>query len=176
MSDWVVVGKFLGSHGVKGWIKLYSHTEPMDNIKQYDPLWIKPQGANEASWQPVNVEHVQRHGKGLVAKIKGCDNRDQVPAYTGCEVAIKREQLPALQKDDYYWSELEGLSVVNEQGDCLGKVDHLFETGSNDVLVLKPSKESVDDQERMIPYLWQDVVTAVDLEAGTLTVDWDKDF
>ena len=176
MSDWVLVGKLLGPHGVKGWIKLYSHTQPIDNIKKYNPLWIKPEGAKEESWRPVSVEHVQRHGKGLVAKIEGCDNRDQVPTYTGCEVAIKRDQLPALQKDDYYWSDLEGLAVITEQGDCLGKVGYLFETGANDVLVVKATKDSIDSQERLIPYLWQEAVKAVDLDAATITVDWDKEF
>ena len=176
MSDWVVVGKLLGPHGVKGWLKLYSHTQPMDNIKSYNPLWIRPQGGSEGSWQPVRVEHVQRHGKGLVTKLKGCDSREQVPFYTGCEVAIKREQLPALDKDDYYWSDLEGLQVITEQGECLGKVGHLFETGSNDVMVVKASKQSVDDQERLIPYLWNDVVKSVDTQAATITVNWDKDF
>lgn len=176
MSNWVVVGKLLGPHGVHGWIKLHSDTQPMDNIKKYNPLWIRPKGAGEGSWQPVSVEHVQRHGKGLVTKIKGCDNRDQVPAYSGCEVAIKREQLPALKKDDFYWSDLEGLKVMTEQGDCLGKVDHLFETGANDVIAVVATPESIDDQERLVPYIWKDVVKVVDIEAATMTVDWDKDF
>ncbi len=158
--------------GVKGWLKLYSHTQPVENIAAYEPLWMK-QGDH---WQPINLEHVQRHGKGLVAKIKGCDNRDQTPAYIGCDLAIKREQLPALEQGDYYWSQLEGLKVVTTAGEFLGVVDHLLETGSNDVLVVHPATGSIDQQERLIPYLWEDVVTRVDLERGEMTVDWDKDF
>jgi len=172
MSDWVVVGKLVSPFGVKGWLKLYSHTQPIENIASYEPLWVKQGG----SWQPISLEHVQRHGKGLVAKIKGCDNRDQTPAYIGCDLAIKREQLPALDDGDYYWSQLEGLRVLTVEGDFLGNVDHLFETGSNDVLVVHPATGSIDQQERLIPYLWGDVVTAVDLERGEMTVDWDKDF
>ena len=172
MSDWVVVGKFMSPFGVKGWLKLYSHTQPIENIAEYNPLWMKKGG----SWQPVELEHVQRHGKGLVAKVKGCDNRDQAPAYIGCELAIKREQLPALEPGDYYWSQLEGLQVITTAGEILGKVDHLMETGSNDVLVVQPTQDSIDREERLIPYLWQDVVTEVDLAGGKMTVDWDKDF
>lgn len=172
MNDWVVVGKLMSPFGVKGWLKLYSHTQPIENIAAYEPLWMK-QGDH---WQPINLEHVQRHGKGLVAKIKGCDNRDQTPAYIGCEIAIKREQLPALEQGDYYWSQLEGLKVVTTAGEFLGIVDHLLETGSNDVLVVHPATGSIDQQERLIPYLWEDVVTRVDLELGEMTVDWDKDF
>lgn len=172
MSDWVVVGKLLGPYGIKGWMKLYSHTDPMDNISEYNPLWVHREG----NWQPINVERVQRHGKGLVAKIEGCDNREQVPAFTGCELAIKREQLPDLQDEDFYWSDLEGLRVKTLDGDCLGKVSHLFETGSNDVMVVKGDPDSIDRQERLIPYLWDDVVQQVDLAKGEITVDWDKEF
>jgi len=111
-----------------------------------------------------------------VIKVEGCDNREQIPAFTGCELAIKREQLPALQQNDYYWSELEGLTVKTLEGDCLGKISHLFETGSNDVIAVKGNADSIDRQERLIPYVWDDVVRAVDLQSGTMTVDWDKDF
>ncbi|RLT94506.1 ribosome maturation factor RimM [Ketobacter sp.] len=172
MSEWVVVGKLLGPYGIKGWMKVYSHTEPMDNLANYNPLWLHREG----NWQPINVERVQRHGKGLVAKIEGCDNRDQVPAFTGCELAIKREQLPDLQDEDFYWSDLEGLTVKTLSGDCLGKVSHLFETGANDVLVVQGDADSLDRQERLIPYIWEEVVQQVDLAKGEITVDWDKDF
>ncbi len=158
--------------GVKGWLKLFSHTQPIENIASYDPLWFK-QGDR---WQPISLEQVQRHGKGLVVKIKGCDNRDQTPAYIGCDLAIKREQLPALDEDDYYWSQLEGLKVVTLKGDFLGTVDHLFETGSNDVLVVNPAAGSIDQQERLLPYVWEEVIKRVDLQNGEMTVDWDKDF
>lgn len=167
-----MVGKLMSPFGIKGWLKLYSHTQPIENIAGYNPLWIK-QGEH---WQPIQLEHVQRHGKGLVAKIKGCDSRDQVPAYIGCELAIKREQLPALAQGDYYWAQLEGLKVITTAGEWLGHVDHLFETGSNDVLVVHPATGSIDQEERLIPYQWGEVVKTVDLERGEMTVDWDKDF
>lgn len=172
MNDWVVVGKLLAPYGVKGWLKLYSHTQPIENIATYEPLWMK----RGEHWQPIDLEHVQRHGKGLVAKIKGCDTRDQTPAYIGCDLAIKREQLPALEQGDYYWAQLEGLSVMTTAGEYLGVVDHLFETGSNDVLVVQPAAGSIDRQERLIPYLWESVVKGVDLARGEMIVDWDKDF
>lgn len=172
MNDWVLVGKLMSPFGVKGWIKLYSHTQPVENIASYDPLWMK----RGDDWQPVTLEHVQRHGKGLVAKIKGCDTRDQVPDYSGCDLAIRRDQLPVLEQDDYYWAQLEGLRVITTAGEFLGVVDHLFETGSNDVLAVQPAEGSIDQQERLIPYLWDDVVLKVDLVRGEMTVDWDKDF
>lgn len=171
-DDWVIVGKLLGPFGVKGWIKLYSHTRPTDNIKRYNPLWIKREGG----WQQIHIERVQRHGKGLVAKLEGCDAPEQVPAFSGCELAVKREQLPELEKDEYYWSDLIKLAVYTKEGVCLGQVDYVFETGANDVLAVVPTAESLDDRERLLPYLWESVVLKVDLSAGRILVDWDADF
>ena len=88
----------------------------------------------------------------------------------GSEIGIRRDQLPAPEPGEYYWSDLQGLEVVTEKGESLGRVDHLIETGANDVLVVK------GDRERLIPFVMQQVVTRVDLDAGTIQVDWDKDF
>ena len=171
-DNWVVVGKLLGAFGIKGWIKLYSHTRPMENIKQYNPLWLKKAG----EWQQIHIEGVQRHGKGLVAKLKGCDTPEQVPAFSGCELAVKRGQLPELAKDDFYWSDLIDLRVYTREGVCLGRIDSVFETGANDVLSVVSTESSLDDRDRLVPYLWQDVVLNVDLSAGSMVVDWDADF
>ena len=63
-----------------------------------------------------------------------------------------------------------------EEGVKLGRVDHLIETGSNDVLIVKPTPDSMDDKERLIPYLPDQVIKSVNLESGLLTVDWDPEF
>jgi len=172
VSDWLVVGKFTSAYGIKGWVKLHSFTEPMGNIASYQPLYLKKQG----QWQVLDIEKIQQHGKGLIAKVKGCDNRDQTPAYTGCELGMLKSQLPNLEGEDYYWSDLAGLTVKDQQGQNFGVVDHLVETGANDVLVVKATKDSIDDQERLIPYLYGDVVLSVSLQEQEITVDWDADF
>ncbi|CBL45824.1 16S rRNA processing protein [gamma proteobacterium HdN1] len=170
--NWVVVGRFASPYGVKGWLKLYSHTEPMQNIGEYPELWE----LGVSGSKPLVLEKVQFHGKGLVAKIKGCDDRTMAESHVGCELAIPRGQLPALPEGDYYWSQLEGLSVYNESGCFLGKVDHLVETGANDVMVVKPAAGSVDDRERWLPYVLGHHVLQVDLENQRMLVDWDPDF
>jgi len=172
VSDWLVVGKFTAAYGIKGWVKLHSYTDPIDNIIGYQPLFFKKQG----KWQTLEIEKIQRHAKSLIAKVKGCDNRDQTPFYSGCELGILESQLPKLKGDDFYWSDLMGLTVKSDQGQIFGVVDHLLETGSNDVLVVKATEHSIDDQERLIPYLFGDVVKNVDLQAREIIVDWDADF
>jgi len=172
VSDWLVVGKFTSAYGIKGWVKLHSYTDPIGNIKDYQPLYLKKRG----QWQELDIETIRNHAKSLVAKVKGCDDRDQVAFYSGCELGMLKSQLPDLADDDFYWSDLAGLTVKNQQDQVFGIVDHLVETGSNDVLVVKATDTSIDDLERLIPYLFGDVVLSVDLEAGEMIVDWDAEF
>lgn len=165
-GDRLVVGQIVGLFGIKGWVKVFSHTQPRDNIVQYSPWQIKQGGA----WRTVVLEQGQAHGKGVVAKLKGCDDRDTAALLVGAEIAIDRAQLGRLHRGEYYWADLIGLRVVTEEGQDFGVVDHLFETGANDVLVVR------GDRERLIPYITGQVVKSVDLDAGEIRVDWDPDF
>ena len=97
-------------------------------------------------------------------------------SYCEVEIAVPRSVLPKLDEGDYYWSQLEKLLVYTESGELLGRVDHLIETGANDVLVVKGTDESVDRETRLIPYVPDQVVKQVDLNTGTLRVDWDPEF
>ncbi len=99
-----------------------------------------------------------------------CNDRDQAQTLVGREIGIMRDELPAAQPGEYYWRDLQGLRVVNLSGELLGTVDHLIETGSNDVLVVK------GDRERLVPFITGQVIVDVDLVNGEMQVDWDKDF
>ncbi|MCK4950695.1 MAG: ribosome maturation factor RimM [Gammaproteobacteria bacterium] len=165
-SEMITMGRVSGLFGVNGWVKLFSHTEPRENILQYKPLYIELQG----EWQPLDLIDGRPHGKGVVAKFKGYTDRDAASALVGANIAIRQEQLPELPKGEYYWSELEGLKVVTTDGIELGVVSNLIETGANDVLVVK------GDKERLIPYIRPDVVTELDRENGILRVEWDPEF
>ena len=113
--------------------------------------------------------------KDLVAKLKGLDDRDEARLLSGYEICISRSLFPNLTDGDYYWYQLVGLSVINQDGHLFGKVDHLLETGANDVMVVKPCAGSLDDRERLLPYTGQ-CVLAIDLAAGEMRVEWDADF
>ncbi len=175
-GDHVVLGKLTSPYGVKGWLKVYSHTSPMEGILEY-PEWVLRQGAVLSSHRLLQG---RRHGKGLVALLEGVDSREAAEQMAGAEVLLPKETLPALPKGDYYWHQLEGLTVATRDGEILGRVEYLFETGANDVLVVKGDPEgdpaSIDDRERLLPFLPDEVIVEVDLVAGTMTVDWDPAF
>ena len=163
----VILGRVSGLHGVQGWIKIHSDTQPRDSILSYNPLYLMQNG----EWVEWRLERGRPQGSGIVAKLQGCNDREFARTLMGADIAVKRSQLPeTMEVGEYYWTDLKGLTVINREGASLGQVDYLFETGSNDVMVVK------GERERLIPYIWQQVVLDVDLPKGQMIVDWDMDF
>ena len=161
-SKYIVVGKIGSVYGIMGWIKIQTFTEFGANILDYMP-WYLGEGHEE-----VTIENGKAHGNGLIVKFPDIDTPEDARLLTGKTIYIKRTQLPELKKDEYYWSDLEGLTVINQRGEILGKVAFLIETGGNDVLVVKGEKEEC------IPYLPGSVVLSVDLEKKEIHVDWES--
>ncbi|MEO5342436.1 MAG: ribosome maturation factor RimM [Gammaproteobacteria bacterium SHHR-1] len=162
----VIIGRVTGLYGIKGWVKVYSHTRPIKNILGYRPWYLQ----RADGWEEHQLAEGRIQGKGLVARLAGYDDRDQAAELLERDIAIKRAQLPRAEKGIYYWADLEGLQVFTLEGVALGVVDHLFETGANDVLVVQ------GERERLLPLLMDQVIKEVDLDAGLMRVDWDPEF
>jgi 16S rRNA processing protein RimM len=166
-EKFILLGKIVGVHGVRGELKLESYTEPRTQIFCYQP-WLMRSAAGEKA---VGDCRGRAQGKGLVAELPGITDRDAAAALVGTEIWVTRSALPAPKPGEYYWSDLEGLEVVTVEGVALGRVSHLVATGANDVLIVKGA-----ERERLIPFLVGQYVTKVDLDADRLTVDWDPEF
>lgn len=171
-AELIVLGKITSVFGIKGWVKVYSYTDPMENLLAYPKWQLRLQGNSKF----VRKLDGRRHGKGLVAKLEGVDTPEEARLLAGAEILLSKAELPRLPEGDYYWSQLIGLTVVNLQGQVFGKVSSLLETGANDVLVVKACSGSFDQQERLIPWLLPDVICQVNLETAQIKVDWDADF
>lgn len=174
-SNLIDVGRISSVFGVKGWVKIHSQTEPPENIFNYNPLWLKTKHGVKA----VEVDDQRPHGKILVAHIKGVDSRDQAEALCQVTVAVEKDQLPQLDAGDFYWHQLIGLRVVSEfdgNSVLLGNVTRLLETGANDVLVVLGNSESIDQNERLIPYIPDQFIKTIDIDEGVIKVDWDPEF
>lgn len=163
----ILVGEISGVFGLKGWVKVFSFTKPRENILNYSP-WVLRKGNEQ---KQLDLIDGQRQGKNIVAHLKGITDRDGAAELMGWQIFIDRSQLPESDAGEYYWADLIGLQVKNQQGEDLGVIDHLLETGANDVLVVIKG-----DQERLIPFLIGQTVQQVDLPAGKMVVDWDLDF
>lgn len=159
------MGRIAAPFGIRGWVKVQPFTEEIDGLLDF-PLWHLGRGEQ---WREVAVLEADVHHKTLVARLDGCNDRDAAAALKGLEVAVTREALPAAAENEYYWSDLIGLEVVNAQGEVLGKVADMLETGANDVMVV------AGERERLIPFVAQ-VILEVDLAAGRINVDWGADY
>ncbi len=167
----LVLGKIVSVHGVRGEIKVHSYTDPIDNLLDYR-CWILQRDGEQRS---VELVGGRCQGNVLVARIKGLDDRELARTYAGFEVCLPRDALPLLDDGEFYWHQLEGLTVINQDNQLLGRVHHLLETGANDVLVVRSCPGSLDGRERLLPYTDQ-CVLSVDLDAGEMRVDWDAGF
>jgi 16S rRNA processing protein RimM len=165
-DELLVMGRIASPFGVKGWVRVNAYTAMADNLLDYSPWYLNVQG----EWQPTEPLAGRHHGKGLVVQLQECHDRDAAAALTGTDIGIYRSQLPPPEADEYYWTDLVGLQVITRDGLVLGVVDHLFETGANDVMVVK------GEQEYLVPFIQEQVVESVDLESRIIRVDWDPDF
>ncbi len=165
-SDWLLLGRVSGLYGVRGWVRVFSYTDPRTNILNYPEWYLR----HRTGWLPHRLLEGRPHGKGIIARLGGCDDRDQAAALVSMDIAIRRDQLPEVAEDEFYWADLIGLRVETVDGVDLGTVSRLMETGANDVLVVE------GDRERLIPYLWRDVVKRVDVASAVMIVDWDPEF
>jgi 16S rRNA processing protein RimM len=160
----VELGHVSGVHGVRGWLKIHSLTEPREAIFEYQP-WLLGK-----SLQATRVRQGKKHGNRLIALLENIDDREQAEGLVNEPIAVYRDQFPELPDDRYYWTDLLGLSVVLEDGRELGKIDNMLATGANDVMVVR------GDKERLVPFVQGQYVTSVDLDGGIIVVDWDPDF
>lgn len=164
-EDLVCVGHVLGAQGLKGWIRVYSHTSPRENIVNYSPWWLE----REKGYEAFEVEG-RKHGKYVLARMQGVEDRDAAEAMIGQRLYIRAGQLPSLEADEYYWSDLIGMTVETLDAEPLGRVSSMLETGADDVMVLE------GDRQRLIPFVLDEIVREVDLGNRRLVVDWSPDY
>jgi 16S rRNA processing protein RimM len=193
MSDMVVMGRIVAPYGVLGWVKVVPATEQFDGLLDYKNWWV---GKGD-HWIEHKVSKAKVHNDVLLVKLAGIDDRDLAFAAKGKQISVPKEALPEAGEGEYYWSDLIGLAVTNQQDIVFGKIIDVFDTGANDVIVVRPekSKEAVavesdvqDDakadkkakknkheDERLIPFV-DDVIVDVDLAKKTMLVDWDETY
>jgi len=164
VQDTVSLGEISSVYGVKGWVRIMSWTEPRNAIAEYRPWLI---GADQQVIEPLEVK---AKGRGLIARLDGIESPDQAQALSGAAIAADRRQLPELSDGQYYWADLEGMTVINKDGMELGQVRRVLATGANDVLVVQ------GERERLIPFTVGHHVLNVDNDSGVIQVDWDAEF
>jgi 16S rRNA processing protein RimM len=163
----VIMGRIAAAHGIRGWVRIQPFTEYLDSLLGYKFWWI---GDEQGPWREVEVQHCEAHNKTLAAQLPDCPDRNAAEKLKGLLIAVPRSSLPQQSNDEYYWSDLIGLAVVNEAGEQLGTVANLLETGANQVLSVMG-----DNGEILIPFV-ATAIKQVDLKNKTIHVDWSADY
>ncbi|MDX2163826.1 MAG: ribosome maturation factor RimM [Gammaproteobacteria bacterium] len=159
-NHWVLVGKIGRPHGIKGFVKIHSLTEPATNIIKYLPWYDN----NKKSLAVLKCEKL---GNKVIALF---DEKEKPDVNT--ELWIERNQLPPLKEHEYYWTDLIGLNVYNQENQYLGEVTEIFNTGANDIM----SVENKEDRKKiLIPFLFNNYIIKIDLAEKIMRVDWHED-
>lgn len=165
LPNLIIIGQCGRPYGVRGWFHVESFTATPANILKYRNWTLLTQQGKQ---KPVKLEGIKPHGTHFVAKIQGIDSPEDAKEIGLFQIAMPQDDLPALDEGQYYWSDLLNLKACLPTGQLLGTVQELFETGANDVIVVKRQ----DGKELLVPYV-DDVVLEVDLDKGIITMDWD---
>ena len=159
----VIIGKINGLYGVHGGLKVYSYTQPREQIFAYQPWWVK---IND-TWVSKQISSRHDKGKGLLVFLEGITDTDQARSLLGSDITVIREQLASLADGEFYWCDLIHLELIDTQGNLLGKIVDMQETGANDVMVVLQG-----ERKFLVPWVMDKVVRQVDLKTGRVYVDW----
>ena len=159
--EFLEIGKIVKVHGLKGRLKVLSYLESGELLESLDEVFIAKKKGEPSSFR---LKYSQVKGKCFFLEVEGVEDIGQAEELLGLEVFIPAAKLGPLPEGEYYWQQLLGLEVITEEGMPLGKVDEIFPTGSNDVLVCRGG-----GREQLLPVI-ADVVRKVDLKEGVITV------
>ena len=163
----VIMGRVASAHGIRGWIRIQPYTEYVDSLLGYSTWWI---GQEHGPWRGVKVLQCESHLKTLAALLPDCPDRTTAEKLKGLLIAVPRSSLPEQPEDEYYWSDLIGLPVINGAGVNLGNVEQLLETGANQVLMVKGENGQI-----LIPFV-ASAIKQVDTQNKCIKVDWAADY
>ena len=167
-TDIVVLGRLADPYGIQGWLWLYPFGDDPLAWAEMPVWWLAREGE---PWRECRLKRLKAHGNGVVVLLDGVADRTVAESMKGILVGAPRDALPKTEKNEFYWTDLIGLEVVNTTDEQLGKVVGLIETGANDVLRVMDD----DSVEHLLPFV-SAVVLAVDKEAGRIRVEWGSDW
>ena len=176
-SELVVIGSIGAPFGVKGWLKVNSYTDPIENILHFKQWYLVDKEHQYISNQFMyTILEAKQSQDRFVVLFNGIKDRFAASHLTNKKIVINRKDLPELSADQYYWTDLIGATVYDLSGNLLGCLDHIFTTPANDVMVVKQQDMQVDNnsaKEYLIPYKIGEFVIDVDLANKKMIVDWD---
>ncbi len=176
-ADAIEVGRITDAWGIKGWFKVLPYSADPEALFSSRHWFLMPAEKGAKTFLGVArlaIKEAKAHSDTVVASAQEVDDRNAAEALRGARVFVSRSSFPAAKKDEYYWVDLIGLSVVNREGVALGTVRELLATGAQTVLVMDYQQDG-KMIERMIPFV-SVYVDDVDIPARRIIVNWQPDY
>jgi 16S rRNA processing protein RimM len=156
------IGKVVRAHGLKGHLKVIPYGETLSSLSAGEMITAcLPDGSS----LPIIIVEVRPHQKAFLLLSRGINTLEEARSLVGAELCVPESRLPATAPDEFYWYQLIGLEVVSTDGQQLGTLQKILETGSNDVYVVRQG-----DEEILIPAI-EEVIREIDLQRRLMTVD-----
>ncbi len=182
-DDLVEVGYVGAAYGIRGWIKVQPHADDASALLHARRWWLlrAPQsGVVAAPAQPaeavsVKIAQSREHSGTVVAQATGVADRNVAEMLKGRRVWIRRADFPAPEEGEFYWVDLIGCAVVNEQGEALGEVTGLIDNGAHQILQVAYQLPDGKAAERLVPFV-DAFLRTVDTSARRIVVDWGLDY
>lgn len=165
------IGQLKKPYGIKGWLWVFSDTDDRTAIFKMQPWYMK----TATGMKPLTVKAWREQGAGIVAQFEQVPDRNVAETMNGVTLWVEQDVLPETGEDEYYWSDLIGVQVFNEEDEYLGDITEMFETGAHDIMRVAATSESLDEEERLIPWHKQTVI-AVNMTAKTMVAAWPSDY
>ena len=171
-TNFICIASIGKPRGLKGEFFLNSFCDPKDNIINYNNFFIEDNVISD-----FKISYIKKVNSKFFSKINGIDYLDEIKVHTNKKLYIKKEDLPELENDEMYWHDLIGSKVIdNNPNEVLGIVSNVLNFGSNDCLEVKPSKDSIDETKRLIPFVKNKTIKTIDKVKKEIFVDWDKSY
>ena len=161
--DTVIIGKIVGVHGIKGYVKVHCEAESFSVFAPGHTVIVRDSKGGSRAMEIVDA---RPQGRKQLLLLKGISDRNLAETLPGSDLLVEKSSLPDLEPDTYYWSDIVGMSVISVDGRHVGTVASLIETGSNDVYVI----QTPDTGEILIPAI-ASVVLEIDLNRKIMRVD-----
>jgi 16S rRNA processing protein RimM len=172
LNNYICIASIGKPRGLKGEFFINSFCEPKDNLLNYSNFFIQDDLIKD-----FKIEYIKKINLKMYAKIFGINDLESIKKFTNLKIFIDKDILPKIDSNEAYWHELIGMQVIDmESKDLLGVVENLSNFGSNDCLELVPTKQSVDNNKRLIPFIVDKFISSIDKEESIIFVYWDKSF
>lgn len=162
MHDYLEIGQIVNTFGIKGILKVNPFTDDITRFEKLKTVYI----CKKSSMEEVEIEEVKYHKNMVLLKLKGIDDMNLAEKYKGMYLKIHRKDAIKLPKDTYFIADLIGLEVYTDEGVLLGKVDDIYNTGSNDIYVVKDEL----GKQKLLPGI-DEVIKVIDIETGKIIVN-----